>query len=899
MIAPILSTKFYIPRPRKNLVIRQRLFAKLNEGVYSKLILVSAPAGYGKTTLITSWLDGLSLPVTWISLDAGDNDYYRFFTYFLKALTQANPQFGETLLQMIQSGQPPSQESLTTLLLNEIAIIPVETILVIDDYHLIQNSAIHQTFQQIVDNSPPQLHFIICSRSELPFSVSRLRSRYDLLELTQKELSLNLDESARYLNLVMGLILGPDEIAILHDRTEGWLVGLQLAALSLRDHTDPAGFIRSIKGDNRYVTDYLVDEVLSLIPEDLQDFLLRTSVLSQMEASLCDTTLQINNSQVLLETLDKKRLFIIPLDDNRRWFRYHHLFGEMLHDRLMRRSPEILPSLYQRASAWYAGHKMKEDAVDYSLAAGDYDEAAGIIKEIGLALLSKGEWDRLLGWYDQFPPEDFLRRNDLWLNYFMTQINAGLITTASRKLREINLEVLDKKDFTEAELARTKGELASMQGVIDLHSRADPASAKNNLSIAIKNLTGKSGTALNFAMFNYGAACTMLGQIDEARLALGDSTIWYKMNEFSLGIVMGTSYLAATTAMKGELRLAYELFQDAERFARKYGLQEGAVSSKANLGLGKLYYEWNQLDQAANYLTQGIRLAEQGGYLEQLLLGYVDLARIQELEGDLTGVHETIRRARRMSEKYGDPPQVVSFIEAVKADLSLQRGDLINADGWASTYKLPASGKFDLYSQYNQTVLLRLLVTKGDRNTVNDVIKPLREQAIQQGRVADSIALDVIYAKYLYMSGQPSLAIEILQKALSIGEPERFVRTFLDEGGVIVSMIKQLLASGESKVPNREIVSPDYLHFLLGEVANDTLKATSRQTKPHGADGIEPLTERELHVLHLVESGYTNKQIAQEMIVSLNTVKFHLKNIYGKLGVDNRTRAARAFRKKD
>ena len=245
-----------------------------------------------------------------------------------------------------------------------------------------------------------------------------------------------------------------------------------------------------------------------------------------------------------------------------------------------------------------------------------------------------------------------------------------------------------------------------------------------------------------------------------------------------------------------------------------------------------------------------------------------------------------------------DPPQAVAFIEALKAHLSLQRGDLFSADNWASTYKLPATGEIDLYSQYIQTVLLRLLVTKGDQNRVYDVIKPLRERATQQGRVADFIALDVIFAKYLYMSGQPSLAIEILQKALVMGEAERFVRTFLDEGGVIVSMIKQLLASRDSRVTDWEIVSPDYLHFLLNEVAKDTLKATSRQPTRRIVEGFEPLTERELHVLHLIESGYTNKQIAQEMTVSLNTVKYHLKNIYGKLGVINRTQAASAFRNK-
>ena len=897
MLAPILSTKFYIPRPRKNLVRRQRLFARLNEGAHCKLILVSAPAGYGKTTLVSSWLDGQHLPVSWISIDSGDNDYYRFFTYFLEAFHRANSQFGETLLQMIQSGQPPAPESLITHFLNEIARSTAEAILVIDDYHTIQNADIHQSLHQIIDDAPPQLHFIICTRTDLPFSVSRLRSRFELLELTQKELSLTQIESARYLNLVMGLELEPDEITYLYERTEGWLVGLQLAALSLREHSDPAGFIHALKGDNRYIADYLIDEVLLQIPEELQNFLLRTSILSQMEASLCNYLLQINNSQLLLEALDKERLFIIPLDDRRRWFRYHNLFGEMLSDRLKRRSAETLPELYQRASTWYAEHEMEEEAVEYALTAGDYDQAAAIIQESGATFLSKGRWNLLLGWNERFPEDEFLGRPGLWLTYFMALINAGLITIASKKISEINLKALDESSFTEKEYIQMKAELASVQGVIDLHSRADPASAKTNLSLALKSLASEPNLRQNFATFNYGVACTMLGEADEARLAFDDSVTWCKLNEISFGKVIGTSYLAEITAMRGELRLAYDLFQDSDRYARESGLQEGAVSSKTNLGLGKLYYEWNQLNRARYYLNQGLRLGEQGGYLDQLLPGYMIMARIQELEGDTTGLHETIRRARRMSERYGDPARALSYIEAIKADLSIRRGDLYKADRWASTRQPLTTGPVDLYAQYELTILLRLFVTKGDQN-IEEVINPLRKQATQQGRIADSIALDVIFAKHLYMSGQPSMAIEILQRALAIGEPERFVRTFLDEGGMIVSMIKQLLVSGESRVPNWEIVSPQYLRFLLDELAKDTLKASSRQPESAAVEGLEALTEQELRILRMLESGFSNKQIAQDLTVSLNTVKYHLKNIYGKLGVSNRTQAARVFREK-
>ncbi len=517
MAAPLLSTKFYIPPPRKNIVRRQQLLDRMNENVNSKLILVSAPAGYGKTMLIASWLAGQDLPTAWVSLDAEDNDFYRFFNCVLEALRRNKLPIGETLLQMLRSGMPPSQDNLVALFLNEVSTLAQDCILVIDDYHLIHNPAIHSAFHQVIEDSPRQIHFIICSRTELPFSVSKLRSHDDLLELTQKELSLALDETAQYMNLVMGSGLTTEDIAVLHGRTEGWLAGLQLAALSLRDQVDPAGFIRSLKGDHRFIADYLVDEVLSRIPEDLQDFLLRTSILGQMEASLCNFVLQIENSQELLVSLDKKRLFTIPMDDSRKWFRYHHLFSEMLQNRLMHRSPETLPELYQRASAWHAAHEMKEEAVDYALNGNDYAQAAVLIKEIGLGLLSQGGggWNRLLNWYARIPETEFHKQPDLWMIYFMTLINTGLIADAAQKIEEISAKDFKALDLPEEELTAVKGDLAAVQGVIILHSKADPLLAKESLKAARDCLAGDVTFRGAFANNNYAVCCMLLGEIEE------------------------------------------------------------------------------------------------------------------------------------------------------------------------------------------------------------------------------------------------------------------------------------------------------------------------------------------------------------------------------------------------
>jgi LuxR family transcriptional regulator, maltose regulon positive regulatory protein len=614
---------------------------------------------------------------------------------------------------------------------------------------------------------------------------------------------------------------------------------------------------------------------------------------------LCNYVLQINNSQELLESLDKRRLFIFPLDDYRHWFRYHNLFGDMLFDRLFHKRPGIMGELYRRSSEWHAEHQMKEEAVDYALEGNDYTRAVELIIEIGFPILIHGGWNQLLNWYDRLPETEFQRHPDLWLPNFMTLINAGLITAAGKKVKEITGQDFTAMGFSDEVANRAKGELASAEGVIILHSKADPTLANAKLAGALGYLDGDESFRMTFAVFNYGVSCLLLGEIEKAKDLFEKSVAWGKRDEFSLARVMGTSYLAETIAMTGNLRKADELLQETVQYVHEMSLQEGAVFSKANLGLGSLYYEWNRLDEALQYLSEGIRLAEHGGYLDQLLPGCAVLVRIQCMQGDLAGLQGTIQTARKLAGKYGDPPAAISFINAIEADLSQQRGALLIADNWLVSRKNSSPDAANLFSQYELATLARVLGAKGDYVSMNAVIRPLWELALRQGRVKDAISWEVLLSRCLFMNGEPLPAMAILQGALSKAEPDHFVRTFLDEGGVIVSMIKQLLASRGERKPNSAECSTEYLYFLLAEVAKDTLKASTNRPMPHNAAGSEPLTNHELHILRLLEAGYPNKQIAQELNISLNTVKYHLKNIYGKLGVVNRTQAARMIKKEE
>ncbi len=887
------STKFYIPRPRRNMVRRQRLFARLDEGLEGKLISVCAPAGYGKTTLVASWLAYQKLPVAWVSVDEADNDVYRFCVGVLEALRGKNLLGGDSLLQMLRSGAPPSPESMGTLFLDEIDGLQAECILVIDDYHLLSNPVVHAFSRHIVEQCARQLHFLICSRTELPFPVSKLRAQSDLLDLDHVELSFTLEETALYMNMVMGAGLKPADVEQLHERTEGWLVGLQLAALSIRDQQDPSAFIQNLKGDNRYIADYLVDEVLARIPEDLQDFLLRTSVLKELTAPLCNFMLEVDYSQDMLEALDRKRLFIIPQDEIRQSFRYHHLFRDMLFDRLCRKSPGDMRSLYQRASTWYAQTGPKEMAVEYALAAGDMQAVTALLFEIGPEMLYRGNCNLVLGWYDRLPESVFLDSPQLWLNYLMTLINAGAITTASRKLAAMEAEDLSTKGLSGDALTRLRANLAAVRGVIHMHSRADPVAAAKSLAIAREMLPQEVNLDLVFAEFNYGAACLLAGEFPTARAALERTVGWAWQTNSTLGAVIGMGYLADAVTISGDLPKAYEMLQTAFRYAQEWGLQEGAVCSKANLSMGSLCYEWNQLEPALHYLKQGIRLAEQGGYLDQLLTGYVHLMRAQSLCGDSPGMKESLDALRKVVEKYGDPPVALAYFEAARAGAAILQGDLGIANRWADRYQPPDGNT--RFSEYQQVVFVHALGLREGGLRLCPMIEPLRETAAKDGRLSAEVSYEVMIAKCLFMNGEPERALEILENALVLAEPGRFVRTFLDEGGVVVSMLKQLMTAHSSPAENPG-TSLEYLHHLLDEAARGTLKASTGPTPAGSVEGVSPLTSQELKVLQLLVAGYTNKQISAELSISLNTVKYHLKNVYGKMGVTNRTQASRALR---
>ena len=431
MSTPILATKLYIPPPRPKVVLRPRLIERLNEGLDRKLTLISAPAGFGKTTLVSEWVAGSERPAAWLSLDEGDNDPTRFLTYLVAALQTIAPDIGEGVLSVLQSPQPPPTESILTALLNEITAVPDDFVLVLDDYHVIDARPVDAALTFLLEHLPPQMHLVITTREDPQLPLARLRARGQLTELRAADLRFTPSEAAAFLNEVMGLNLSAEDIAALETRTEGWIAGLQLAALSMRGREDVPGFIRAFAGDNRYIVDYLVEEVLQRQPERVRSFLLQTSILDRLSGPLCDAVTGQEEGNALLEALERGNFFVVPLDDRRHWYRYHHLFADVLHAHLMAEQPDQVPTLHRRASEWYEQHGSAADAIRHALAAEDFERAADLVELAVPAMRRSRQEATLLGWLKALPDELIQCRPVLSVAYAGTLLQAA----SSRALR--------------------------------------------------------------------------------------------------------------------------------------------------------------------------------------------------------------------------------------------------------------------------------------------------------------------------------------------------------------------------------------------------------------------------------------------------------------------------------
>jgi LuxR family maltose regulon positive regulatory protein len=897
---PLLTTKLYTPQPHGSLVPRPRLLDRLDAGLAGQLTLISAPAGSGKTTLLAGWLQRTARSVAWLSLDAGDSDPGVFLRYLVAALQTSTPGAAATTALLQQTPQPPPLPALLAGLANELAALPAGSILVLDDYHVLEGAAIRDVMTFLLEHLPPTLHLVVAGREDPALPLARLRARRALTELRAADLRFTPEEAAAFLTEVMGLPLAPAEIAALEARTEGWVAGLQLAALAMQDRADAGGFIQAFTGSNRFIVDYLVEEVFARQPDHLQTFLLQTAILERMCGSLCDAVLlgddvpgsppvathdQHSYSQPVLEELERANLFLVPLDNDRRWYRYHHLFAEVLRGRLLTGDGvAIAATLHRRAAAWYEANGYLADAMEHALAGTDYERAGRLIHAKVQGVLPPGDVPVILRWVAALPDDLIRGQPQLSVDYAWALAAVGRLDSA-------------------AQYAQAAQELLRPDG-------ADPAAADP----ATRSLLGDIATVFAYVAGSRGDVARTIALLQQARGLWPETTAGKH--------IASTLFLAQAYTIAEDFSAAYDAFAEAEAASRAAGnsflaltalinlatieIQQGRLRQAAatcrralqlddlrgqpliglaHLGLGIVACEWNDLAGALEHLNRGIALLERGGD-QRVILAYSELAHVHQARGDGAAAQATLARAEEIGRQSGHPG-ALALLEPLTVRAALAGGNLDAAERWATQYLAGQGNPVPYRRDGDLLMIARIRLAQGRPAEALDVLAGLHETASTVGRIRTIIQLRVLQATAWATQGQQAPALAALAEALPLAEPEGYMRVFLDEGAALVPVLRQARARGITPAYTRRLLAA----FVDAVAAPGAPLAPAPSTAGPSHALVEPLSERERAVLRLLGAGLSAPEIAGTLVVGTSTVKTHLKNIYGKLDVHSRAEA--------
>ena len=898
MSTPILATKLYIPPPRPKIVLRPRLIERLNEGLSSgrKLTLISASAGFGKTTLVSEWVAGCERPVAWLSLDEGDNDPTRFLTYLVAALQTIAANIGEGVLGALQSPQPPPIESILTALLNEITTIPDNFILVLDDYHIIDSKPVDNALTFLLEHLPPQMHLVIATREDPHLPLSRLRVRGQLTELRAADLRFTPSEAAEFLNQVMGLNLSAEDIASLENRTEGWIASLQLAALSMQGHQDTTSFIKSFTGSHHFVLDYLVEEVLQQQSESIQTFLLRTSILDRLCGPLCDAVLGSPSAsgQKTLEYLEHANLFIVPLDNERRWYRYHHLFADVLRMHLMAEQPDQVSALHRRASEWYEHNGSTDNAIRHALAAEDFERAATLIElaEPEMRRSRQGATVTELGWLKALPDELVHFRPVLSVAYAFALFGSGELGAVEPRLRDAE-RWLDTTADTAGMVVVDEEEFRRLPGMIAL-LRAAQALARGDMPETVKNAQRVLDLAPEDAHLMLGGAASELGlaawasgDLEAARRMTADGMANVRRAGYISSAIGGSIVLADIQIAQGRLHEAMTTYERALQWATEPGAPVLRGAADMYVGMSALHREHNDLKTATQHLLTSQALGELAGLPQNPYRWCAAMARIREAQGDLDGALDLLDQAERLYDGNFSPN--VRPIATRKIRVWVAQGRLGEALGWAREQGLSVENELSYLHEFDHITLARVLLARyqsdradGSISGVMGLLERLLKAAEEGGRKGSVIEILVLQAIAYHAQGDLPAALLPLQHALALAEPEGYVRMFLDEGSSMMQLLREASA--------REIM-PDYTDKLLAAFEAEKRKSEDKPDLPPAQPLIEPLSQRELKILQLIAQGLSNREIGERLFLALDTIKGHNRKIFDKLQVQSRTEA--------
>lgn len=897
MISPLLLTKLYIPSVRSSLVRRSRLIEQLNQGMGCKLILISATAGFGKTTLLSEWLRQVKMAVGWLSLNESDNESSKFWAYFIAALQQSHSEIGESTLAMLRSTEPTSFESFLIPLINEIANLEDDFILVLDDYHVITADCVQIAFAFLLEHLPPQLHLAIASRIDPPLPIARLRARNQLIELRTADLRFSVTETAAFINESMKLNLSQQQVETIQTKTEGWIAGLQLVGLSIRDTDDISTFIKSLKGQERYILDYLVEEVLERQPKREQSFLLRTSILNRMCGSLCEAVVEENSlvdGREILEQLERRNLFIIPLDRERNWYRYHHLFGELLRHQLNRVEPNKILEYHRRAAKWYEENGFVVEAIEHAIAAGEFNWVANLIEREARTINLPVEYSVLLKWLEALPHELVWSRPWLSLAYgwaltFLSQTKAAttavqnterLLEKQSQDLASVDTEII------RGLIATAKGALARQQG--------EMAIAIAFSEQALQLLPQDDSRMRAMVLQNLGVTYFITDNFKPAQQVLTEAAQIGQNKGIADPAIAGLYLQGQFLALRGQIDKATALCQQGFDLAKKRSWLTTYAGVAVEVALGELLREQNHLEAAAQHLTESIKRGLESKQ-PTVMMGYITLARVRDSQGDTQAAWEAIRAAEQFPTWMW--PTILS-VPACKARLHLASGNLDEAIALAENSGLGVddelqynyTDKFPHGSELDYLTFARVLIACGRSSKASKIyldnamrlLIRLENFTNESGRSARVMEVLSLKALVWYIRRDTEQALICLKQALDIPRMGDYVRIFVDEG----KPMAELLRLGAARWQHSQ-----YVNRLLAAF-NQGKQEVSKLGKPL----IEPLSEREQEVLRYLSTGLSNQAIADRLTVSLATIKWHAQNIYGKLNVLNRMQAVHQAR---
>ena len=870
MPTPILATKLYVPPPRANLVHRPRLVERLNEGPHSGLALIAAPAGYGKSTLVSEWIGQRArqdprLHAAWLSLDEGDNDPTQFLFYVAAALHESEPSCGADAMAALQSPQPPSVESILTDLINDIDGISGDMLLVLDDYHAVHSPKVDEVLTFLLEHLPARLRLVIATREDPMLPLARLRARGALTELRAAELRFTPTEAAEFLNRMMRLNLSEGDVAALESRTEGWIAGLQFAALSMRGQEDIAGFIRSFTGSHRFVLDFLVEEVLQRQSDSVQTFLLHTSVLERLCGPLCDALLRspVGSGDRTLAAIERANLFIIPLDDERRWYRYHHLFAELLRQRLQQTVASSagddgmgLAELHRRASQWYEDNGLALEAFHHAAAAKDVDRAERILEGKGIPLHFRGAVAAILDWLASLPQAVLDTRPSLSVRYATLSLVTGQTTGVEEKL--LTAEAALQGTEPDSKTRDLIGQIAAARATLAL-TRYQPEAMIAQSRRALDYLLPDNALARIRAIWTLGFAHEVLGDRAAARKLYTEAIAVSHASGNTRFKIVATISLGAIQESDNHLHQAAGTFRSGLELA---GEHPQPFENEAHLGLARIFYEWNDLEAAELHGQQALQLARRfDRAIDRFVICEVFLARLKLARGDAAGAVAMLLETEQ-SVRQNNFVHRIPEVAAAQVNAFLHQGDLAAAADLARTHELPLSQA-------------RVLLAQGTAAEALAVLAPWRRQVEAKDWADRRLKVIVLQAVAHHANGENDEAVRLLHDALVMAEPEGFIRTFVDEGTPMSRLLSEAAA--------RQII-PDYVARLLA-----ALEIKPEPPSPQAL--IEPLTQRELEVLRLIADGLSNREIGERLFLALDTVKGHIRRIFDKLEVQRRTEA--------